>query len=65
MTTYKFFLLATILDLDIRLSVFAHNFEGEVLNIGLHFGVSEFSTDETLRIENTIESNQLRTNYPR
>jgi hypothetical protein len=38
---------------DGRLSTFVEDLEGEVLDIGLHFSVVEFTADETLRIKAT------------
>jgi hypothetical protein len=42
------------LDSDVRFAIFAKHFEGEMLYVGLHLGVSEFATDETLGVENTV-----------
>jgi hypothetical protein len=55
--TYEIFLLATILDLDVRFASLVEDLEGEVLNIGLHFGIVELSADETLCIEDTENIN--------
>lgn len=51
--TYEFLLLATVFNLNIGLAIFAEDPEGEVLDIGLNFSVIEFTTDETLGVEDT------------
>ena len=51
--THEFFLLTTVLNLDVGLSSLTYDLEGEVLDIRLDFYVVEFATDETLSIEYT------------
>ena len=51
--TYKFLVFATVLDPDVRLAGLVDDFEGEVLEIGLDFGIGEFTANETLCIEDT------------
>lgn len=51
-SAYEFLLLPSVLDCDIRLSVFAVDLEGEMLNIRLHLSVNELAVNETLGIEN-------------
>ena len=46
--------LAAVLNLNGGLATLADNLEGEVLDVGLHLGVIEFTTDETLRIEDSV-----------
>lgn len=53
---YEFFVLATILDPHIRLASFVDDFEGEVLNVGLHLGVGKFATNETFGVEDTAKT---------
>jgi hypothetical protein len=49
------FLLASVLDLDSRLAILVDDFEGVMLHVRLHLSVNEFTTDETLGVENTID----------
>jgi len=51
--TYEFLFLATIFDPDVWFASLVDDFEGEVLEVGLHFGIGKFATDETLGIEDT------------
>ena len=51
--TYEFLLLTAVLDLDVGLASLVEDLEREVLDIGLHFGVIEFTTNETLGVEHT------------
>ena len=46
--------LAAVLNLNGGLATLANDLEGEVLDVGLHLGVIEFTTDETLRIEDGV-----------
>jgi hypothetical protein len=46
------------LDLDVRFSALVKDPEGEVLDIGLHFSIREFATNETLSVEDTGEGDQ-------
>jgi hypothetical protein len=43
--TYEFLGLATVLDRDVGLSPLVKHFEGEVLDIRLHFGILELATN--------------------
>jgi hypothetical protein len=43
------------LDLDVRFSALVKDLEGEVFDIGLHFIVGEFTTNETLSVEDTAK----------
>jgi hypothetical protein len=43
------------LDLDVRFSALVNDLEGEVLDIGLHFRIGEFATNETLSVEDTAK----------
>jgi hypothetical protein len=56
--THEFLILATILDSDVWLASLVDDLEGEVLDIGLHFLIREFATDETLGVEDTGEGDQ-------
>lgn len=56
--TYKFLVLATILNPNVRLAGLVKDREGEVLDIGLNFGLGEFTANETLSIEDTGEDDQ-------
>jgi hypothetical protein len=49
------FILASILDLDSRLAILVDDFEGVMLHVRLDLSVSEFTTDETLGVENTTD----------
>jgi len=51
--TYKFLLLASVLDTDIGLPSLVKALEWEVLEIGLHLCVIEFAADETFGVEDT------------
>ena len=51
--TYKFLLLASVLDTDIGLPSLVKALEWEVLEIGLHLCVIEFTADETFGVEDT------------
>lgn len=53
--THKFLLLSTVLNLNVGFATLAEDLEGEMLHIGLNFGIVEFTTDETFGIENTME----------
>ena len=46
--------LAAVLNLNGGLATLADDLEGEVLDVGLHLGVIEFTADETLRIEDGV-----------
>ena len=46
--------LTAVLNLNGGLATLADDLEGEVLDVGLHLGVIEFTTDETLRIEHGV-----------
>ena len=46
--------LAAVLNLNGGLATLADDLEGEVLDVGLHLGVIEFTADETLRIEDSV-----------
>jgi hypothetical protein len=50
----EFLLLATVLYPDVGLAILAENREGEVLDIGLDLGIVEFTTDESLGIEDGV-----------
>lgn len=52
MGTYGVFPVALVLHLNIRLAVLAKHLEGETLQVGLHFRISELATDKTFGIEN-------------
>ena len=56
--TYEFLVLATVLDLDVWLSSFVDDLEGEVLDIGLDLGIGGFATNEALGVEYARETNQ-------
>jgi hypothetical protein len=56
--TYEFLILATILDPNVWLATLVDDLEGEVLDIGLHFSIGEFATNETFGIEDTGEEDQ-------
>ena len=45
-----------VLNLDVWLPSLVDDLEGEVLDIGLHFKIGEFTADETLNLENTWRS---------
>ena len=51
--TYKFLVLATVFDPNVWLATLINDLEWKVLHIGLHFYIGEFTTNETLGIENT------------
>jgi hypothetical protein len=51
--TYKFLILAAVLDTNIRLPGLIEDLEREVLDIGLHLDIIEFAADETLGVEYT------------
>jgi hypothetical protein len=53
--TYEFLVLATVLYPDVRLAALVDDREGEVLDVGLHFGIRELATDETLGIEHAVK----------
>ena len=57
--THESFVHATVSYLDVRFSALVNDLEGEVFDIGLHFSVGEFVTNETLRIEGTGEGDQF------
>ena len=46
--------LTAVLNLNGGLATLADDLEGEVLDVGLHLGVIEFTADETLRIEHGV-----------
>ena len=52
--TYDLLGLATVLNLNVGLAILAEDLEGEVLEIGLHLGVVELATNETLSVEDTV-----------
>ena len=52
MATYGVILLASVLHLNIRLSVLAQDFEGEMVQVGLRLKISKLVTDKTFDIEN-------------
>ena len=54
-TNYKFFLLATIFYLDIRLAALAEDCEWEMLDIRLDLDIIELASNETFGIENTAD----------
>jgi len=54
--TYEFLLLASVLNLDIRLAVLVDYLEGGVPDIALRFEIGESTADETLDIEDTGEA---------
>ena len=43
--TYEFFVLALVLDLDVRFPSFIEHLEGEMFDIRLNFGIIELSPD--------------------
>jgi hypothetical protein len=51
--TYKFFFLATILYTDIRFTGLVEDLKREVLHVRLHFLIIEFTTDQSLGVEDT------------
>ena len=51
--TYEFLLLASVLDTNIGLPGLVEDFEGEVLDVVLHFEVIKLAADETLGVEDT------------
>ena len=51
-------MLATVLDIDVWLTTLVNDLEGKVLHIGLNLGIGEFTTNETLGIEDTREGYQ-------
>ena len=57
--TNEFLGLAGILDLDVGLSALSRDFEGEIFDISLHFGVVELATDETLGVKDTRQNVKL------
>jgi len=50
--SYKFFLLPSVFNANVRHAVFAEDLEREVLDIGLDPSIIEFTANETLSIEN-------------
>jgi hypothetical protein len=52
--TYKFLILASVLDTNIRLPTLIEDFEREMPEVCLHLSVIEFAADETLGIKDTI-----------
>ena len=56
--TYEFLILATVLNLNVRLATLVEDLEGEVLDIGLDFCIGEFATNETLGIEHAEDDDQ-------
>ena len=52
---YKFFLLATVFNTDVRLATLAEDLKREMLDIRLNLGIIKFASDETFRIEHTAE----------
>jgi hypothetical protein len=52
MGTYGVFLVALVLQLNLRLAFLAKQFEGETLQVRLHLRISELATDKTFGIEN-------------
>jgi hypothetical protein len=51
--TYEFFFLATVFNTDVGFTTLAEDLEGEVLEVGLNFGIIELATNKTFCIENT------------
>ena len=47
-------LLSMNLDLDVWLSILAHDLEGEVLHVGLDLSILESTADEALRVEDGV-----------
>ena len=52
--TYKLLVLTTVFDGNVWLSGLIEHLEGEVLKIGLHFGIVKLATNEALCIENAV-----------
>ena len=52
--TYEFLLLTAVCYADVGLAALVEDSEGEVLDVGLHLGIIEFTADETLRIEDSV-----------
>ena len=51
--TNKFFLLATVFNMDVGLATLAEDLEREMLDIRLNLGIIKLASDETFRIEHT------------
>ena len=52
--THKLLELATVLDLDVRLSTLVRDLEWPVLHVALDLGIIELATNETLSIEDGV-----------
>ena len=53
-STHKFLRLATVLNLDHRLSSTVKDSEGEMLHVRLNLRVGELATNKSLRIEDSV-----------
>jgi hypothetical protein len=58
--TNEFLLLAAVFHSDIGLSLLGKNLEREVFEVRLHLSIVEFATDETLRIEDATQQEQIK-----
>ena len=52
--THEFAELATVLDLDVRLSTLVRDLEWPVLHVALDLGIIELATNETLGVEDGV-----------
>ena len=52
--THEFAELATVLDLDVRLSTLVRDLEWPVLHVALDLGIIELATNETLSVEDGV-----------
>ena len=52
--THEFAELATVLDLDVRLSTLVCDLEWPVLHVALDLGIIELATNETLCVEDGV-----------
>ena len=52
--THKLLELATVLDLDVRLSTLVRDLEWPVLHVALDLGIIELATNETLSVEDGV-----------
>jgi len=53
---YEFLILAMVLDLNVWFAIFLDGLEGEVLDVGLHPRIGEFTVNETLSAEDSTLS---------
>ena len=53
----EFLVLTAVVDANVRFARLVDDLEREVLDIGLHFTIVEFATDESLSVEHTAKKN--------